>query len=151
MKYFSALLVMLMLSLSNFAFAAKSSSIYAIAQRDLSHFNNALSQPAKFGSFRILVELHEGKASEQFWLNHVRRDGSKYVGVLETVPRLLSNVKLRQEIPLEPSDILDWNYENRVTRTIYGHYNACAEFKALPADEAAEQIAYWRLACAPSE
>ena len=151
MKFLTALLVMTTLSLCNFACVAQPSGAYSKAQSEISHFNNALAQPVKFGSFRVLVELREGEKSERFWLNHVHRDENKYIGVLETTPRLLSNFKLRQEIQLEPTEILDWNYESRVTRTIYGHYNACAEFKALPTDEATEQITYWRLACAPSD
>jgi uncharacterized protein YegJ (DUF2314 family) len=151
MKLITTLVVIAALSLGNCACAAEPSSIYTNVQGDLNHFNNALAQPAKFGSYRILVELKEGKNREQFWLNRVRRDGNAYIGILETSPRVLSSFKLRHEIRLEAPEILDWNYENRLTRTIYGHYNACVEFKALPAEESTEQITYWRLACAPSD
>lgn len=151
MKFLPSLVLVTSLSMSNSASAAHPNSIYANVQSDLRHFSNALAQPEKFGAFRVLVELSEGKNREQFWLNHVRKDDGAYIGVLETSPRVLSSFKLRQEIKVVAPEILDWNYENRVTRTIYGHYHACAEFKALPGEEAAEQITYWRLACAPSD
>jgi uncharacterized protein YegJ (DUF2314 family) len=129
---------------------AQPSNPYASAQADLRHFNEALARPMAADYFRVLVEVRQGKLVETFWLNHVRHEGAVYTGRLETIPRVLVSLNLGQQLRLEAKDILDWHYQDRATRTIYGHYNLCAEFQSLLAPEAAEQMAYWRVACKPA-
>lgn len=139
------------LALTSFCCQAQLNTPYASAQENIKYFNEALAQPEKSDHFRILVEVQRGKLSEHFWLNQVRLDGNVYVARLETVPRLATDLKLGQELRVEAKDVRDWNYQDRVTRTIYGHFNTCAEFKALPSEEAAEQMSYWNVACKPKK
>jgi uncharacterized protein YegJ (DUF2314 family) len=142
---------MCMLALTSFCCQAQLSTPYASAQENIKYFNEALAQPEKSDYFRILVEVQRGKLGEHFWLNRVRLDGNVYVARLETVPRIATDLKLGQELRVEAKDVLDWNYQDRVTRTIYGHFNTCAEFKAMAPEEAAEQMSYWNVACKPKK
>jgi uncharacterized protein YegJ (DUF2314 family) len=123
---------------------------YNDAQQHLHYFNEALAAQGS-AQFRILVEVRQGTKREQFWLSKVRREGVGYVGRLETIPQQLSSVHLGQDLHVQSTDVLDWTYQDGATRTIYGHFNTCAEFKVLPTEEAAEQMAYWNIACKPSK
>lgn len=129
--------------------AAKAPSPYETAQAELHYFNEALADQKTIFSPRVLIEIREHKKAEVFWLNKVRLDGNEYVGRLETIPRTVSGLHLGQEVRVQAKDVLDWNYQDRESRIIYGHYNVCSDFKAMPKKEAREQMAYWRVACKP--
>jgi len=151
MKILARLTQVSVLALTSFCCQAQLSTPYESAQENLKYFNEALAKPENSDYFRMLVEVRRGKLSEHFWLNRVRLVGNVYVARLETVPRLATDLKIGQELRVEAKDVLDWNYQDLVTRTIYGHFNTCADFKALPPEESAEQMSYWNVACKPKK
>ncbi|GLS97886.1 DUF2314 domain-containing protein [Piscinibacter gummiphilus] len=124
---------------------------YAAAQAELHYFNEAIADPKRATLPRVLVEIREDKKTERFWLNHARLDGKEYVGRLEAIPREVSSLQFGQEVRVQGKDVLDWTYQDRESRVIYGHYNVCSEFKAMSKKEAKEQMTYWGVACKPKQ
>ncbi|MBC3830971.1 DUF2314 domain-containing protein [Undibacterium amnicola] len=122
---------------------------YRTAQAELHYFKQALANPESMARARVMIELREDQKTEIFWLGQVHLDGEEFVGKLETIPRHLLGVQLGQEIRIQAKDVLDWNYQDRKSRIVYGNYNVCAELNSLPKREAKEQMAYWGAACKP--
>ncbi|PXX44130.1 DUF2314 domain-containing protein [Undibacterium pigrum] len=117
----------------------------------LVYFDAALANKS-YGIYpRLLVIVRDGKRKEIFWLGDVRKAGDFYVGSLTTIPVQIRNAKLGQTISVKKKDILDWSYQDPVSRKIYGNYGACLELQALPVEEKLEQMDYWGLECKPSK
>ena len=130
---------------------AHDASTYKQAQENLRYFTEALENPNSYDYFRILAKVRQGKKNEPIWLDRVRKVSGQYVGKLTVTPKDSHHIRNYQEIAVNARDILDWNYQDKITHTIYGHFNACKEFKSLPVDEATDQMAFWNIACTPSE
>ncbi|MES2038337.1 MAG: DUF2314 domain-containing protein [Pseudomonadota bacterium] len=132
------------------SFAAPPST-HSEAQTTLPYFDAELAKNSDGLYPRVLVRVRDGKKYEIFWLNGVRKAGDFYTGRLETVPVQVGNVKLGQTISVTKKDILDWSYQDPVSRKIYGNYSVCMELQALPVEEKLEQMGYWGLECKPSK
>ncbi|TDM09003.1 MAG: hypothetical protein C4K60_06500 [Ideonella sp. MAG2] len=120
----------------------------AAAQRALPKFLAAVQEKPIWASrFRVFVELGSNANKEQFWLNDFRKEPDGYSGQVSSVPRTAEGVRLGQRVPVVPAQILDWTYEHPKTRKISGHFFLCAEWAALPAEQAKEQKEYWGVLC----
>ena len=93
------------------------------------------------------MELGTGARREPFWLNDFREDADGYSGLVSSVPRVAEGVRLGQRVAVRPEQILDWTYEHPKTRKISGHFFLCAEWAALPVEQADEQKQYWGVSC----
>lgn len=107
------------------------------------------SHPSWARHLRVKVTVREGRNAEQFWLDSFRAEAGEYKAQLLTQPQRLTTARVGEQLLVKPSAIEDWTYDDERTGLTHGHFSICAELAALPAEEAAEQRSYWKLACKP--
>ncbi|MFG6446815.1 DUF2314 domain-containing protein [Roseateles sp. BYS180W] len=148
MKFVAVSLAAAVFASLSVASDAASANPSASAQRALPKFLAAVHDKPDWASrFRVYVELGTGARREPFWLNDFREDADGYSGLVSSVPRVAEGVRLGQRVAVRPEQILDWTYEHPKTRKISGHFFLCAEWAALPVEQADEQKQYWGVSC----
>ncbi|MFZ6731802.1 DUF2314 domain-containing protein [Undibacterium sp. Ji42W] len=140
----------------SFFFAAVTSfaappSTYNQVQAALPYLDAELTKSSAALYPRVLARVRDGKKNEIFWLSGIRKAGDFYTGKLETAPVQIANVELGQTISVAKKDILDWSYQDPISRKIYGNYGVCMELQALPAEEQLERMTFWGLECKPAK
>lgn len=76
-----------------------------------------------------------GGSVENIWTSGIRRDGDQIRGTIANDPENLPDVRLGQEVDINPEAIVDWSIQT--TGGTLGHYTTRALLPHLTPDEAA--------------
>jgi uncharacterized protein YegJ (DUF2314 family) len=69
---------------------------------------------------------------------HVRREGDRFSGTPDNVPRLVKNVREGQTMRFGRDDIVDWLYVDTRQRRMVGNFTLCALLTLKTPQEVAE-------------
>jgi uncharacterized protein YegJ (DUF2314 family) len=109
----------------------------AKARATVNTFIVALKSPkAGQTQFSIKMPVTEGKHTEHMWLFPVDYDGKKFHGPINNDPDLVKNVKIGQEMTVDPTQISDWMYVEK--GKLVGGYTLRVLRDAMPPLERAE-------------
>jgi uncharacterized protein YegJ (DUF2314 family) len=90
---------------------AKMNAAIENARATVDTFTAALKSPKPDqGSFAVKYPCRDGKTTEHMWLSPVRFDGTKFIGTVNNDPQDVSNVKIGDEVSVEPAKISDWMF-----------------------------------------
>ena len=99
-------------------------------------FIAALKAPkASQSGFSVKMGFKDGEQVEHMWLSPVRFDGTKFHGTVNNQPEKVTNVKLGQEVSIEPGQISDWMYIDN--KKLVGGYTLRHLRDSMPANERA--------------
>lgn len=89
--------------------------------------------PPGYTEFAVKVGVVEGGSTEYFWLSPFREHAGAFIGTINNEPRMVTSVKLGQEIDFRKEEIVDWLYDDR--GRMVGNFTACAMLEAEPERE----------------
>ena len=107
----------------------------------------AASPPPNTDSFAVKVAVHQGSATEYFWITPFASSEGSFSGRVDNTPRVVSTVREGEDIRFERSDVVDWTYENVAEKKTYGNFTACALLARESKENAAEFKAQYGLDC----
>jgi uncharacterized protein YegJ (DUF2314 family) len=81
------------------------------ARATVNTFIAALQTPkAGQSGFSIKMAFIDGGNTEHMWLTPVQYDGKSFRGTVNNTPEKVNNVKMGQQVSIEPSKISDWMF-----------------------------------------
>lgn len=93
-------------------------------------------RPKHLSGYAAYVKYEDKGKVEYLWVVDVKKyDKEYYIGVVESKPRLVSNVKYASIVEYRKSDIFDWEYFDNNTKNTYGAFTTCAFIKKNSAED----------------
>lgn len=93
----------------------------------------AEAPPANTRAHAVKIALRKGDQTEFVWISPFKRDGDRFVGTLNNIPRLVMTHSKGDELPFTRDEIVDWTYfeDDRMR----GNHTACPLLAKSPAAE----------------
>src|SRR5690606_9759580 len=101
--------------------------------------------PPGHTDFSVKVGIAEGENTEYFWVSPFQEQSAYFVGTLNNEPRMVTSVKLGQEISFLKDQIVDWIYHH--DGKMVGNFTACAMLKTGPESDRKEFERRFGLRC----
>jgi uncharacterized protein YegJ (DUF2314 family) len=82
----------------------------------------------------VKVRVQDGSEVEYFWVAPFRQNGDTITGNINNTPRLVKNVRNKQEITFHVNEVSDWMYVEH--GRMKGNYSACVLLQSEPKEQA---------------
>ncbi len=83
--------------------------------------------------FSVKVGITEGENTEYFWISPFQETADAFAGILNNEPRMVTTVRMGQEVTFTKEQIVDWLYSDQ--GQMVGNFTACAMLKKEPDSE----------------
>lgn len=100
---------------------AEMNEAISMAQQTLDKFNAALqSQNPNYFAFAIKKPFKTFSGFEHIWIGNISLKNGKYYGEVNNLPESTNEVKLGDQVEIDPEEVTDWMYIE--TQTLRGGY-----------------------------
>jgi uncharacterized protein YegJ (DUF2314 family) len=89
-------------------------------------------------SYAVKLLVTDAGQREYFWVGNVKREGDRFSGTLDNVPRQVKNVREGQTMQFGRDDIVDWLYVDTIRHRMMGNFTLCALLTLKTPQEVAE-------------
>jgi uncharacterized protein YegJ (DUF2314 family) len=107
----------------------------------------AKSPPANTTGFSVKVAISDSRDTEYFWIQPFAEEAGSFRGKLNNTPRLVSHVRMGQEIRFRREEIVDWTYTDTAKKRMHGNFTACALLTRENPEDAAKFRKQFGLEC----
>jgi uncharacterized protein YegJ (DUF2314 family) len=107
----------------------------AKARASLGTFWQQYKSPSKgVSDFSLKVRIADSNGVEYFWLVDIKRNGTRYSGIINNDPEIVKSVRLDQRYSFAEADIADWLFMRN--DKMVGNATARVLMKRVPPEEA---------------
>lgn len=121
---------------------------YDKARDSLDYFLGIVEkEPEGTQGYSLKVGVQDGDDVEFFWVYPFTHDQELFAGRINDTPEIIDSVFRGQIVEFERGQIVDWTFDDTLTKTMMGNYTGCVMLQRQAPENAAQFMELYGLDC----